>query len=180
MLIALLSMKKLSKLSPFLRSLKDEIIEPLLKHDSLDVQWRVLKCLSLFALLDQQVATDSIKLLCAPVSIPFYLRFPSKITSPLFQIMIYHTSSMCHAKQCLIVSISAVTDIFRLFGGIMFKGNEESEEGPQNSTMVTNKSVRRKLYRVSVQPADMTMDDIRCEDFIDTLMEMLDDEVTPL
>lgn len=89
-LIVLLSKPKLCTLLPILLSIKDELVEPLLKHEGVEVQWRVLKCLSLFALLDRNFAAENVKLLCAPVCTRILLLFLIYVVFENFQISYFN------------------------------------------------------------------------------------------
>lgn len=68
-LIGILSYPQLKTLTAALRSCKDEFVMPLCNSNNPEISWRVYKCIALCCMLDEQLAKDSLKLLCSPVSV---------------------------------------------------------------------------------------------------------------
>lgn len=68
LLIALLEMPEITKLTPSLLTVKDTFVMPLLDSSKLEINWRVLNVLALYATVDPSLAEALVKILCIPVS----------------------------------------------------------------------------------------------------------------
>lgn len=71
------------------------------------------------------------------------------------------------------MSARAATDMFRLFGGALFG---ENSDATQNTTAAT--STRRRLFRMSTDHSSMELAKFGCDDIVEILVGMLDDEVS--
>lgn len=72
-LISVLELPGLTKLTTSLNTCKDQYLIPSIGHPSHDVHSRIIKCLALFSVLDEQAAKTYAKLVSVPVSSYIFL-----------------------------------------------------------------------------------------------------------
>lgn len=68
LLSALLELPSVNILSPFLATCRTEFLLPLLSSGNVEINWRILKCIALYCILDKVIAEEHAKVLCIPVS----------------------------------------------------------------------------------------------------------------
>ncbi|KAJ8943244.1 hypothetical protein NQ318_009935, partial [Aromia moschata] len=154
LLTALLLLPDIKVLSASLATCKNEFVLPLLTSNVVEINWRVLRCLSLYSLLDRSVAEEHIKVLCIPIAT--YRAIPN------------------HSKSALTESVAAVCDLMRFYGPEIFGSEEDS-----NHTTSTQNTTRRRLYRNECLDDVTAVDQTRMnvEFIIEIILDMLDDEV---
>lgn len=65
---ALMELPSVNVLSPSLATCKTEFLLPLLSSNNVEINWRVLKCIALYCILDKNITEEHAKVLCIPVS----------------------------------------------------------------------------------------------------------------
>ncbi|KAJ8975351.1 hypothetical protein NQ317_000279 [Molorchus minor] len=155
LLSALLQLPSVNVVSPSLATCKNEFLLPLLTSSVVEINWRVLRCLALYSLLDKSIAEEHIKVLCIPIAT--YRAIPN------------------YNKFAVITSVAAVCDLIQLYGSEIFGTDEDTT----NTTTNTNNTTRRRLYR-NEGADDVTVIDnnnrMNVEFIIEIVLDMLDDE----
>ncbi|CAH1100124.1 unnamed protein product [Psylliodes chrysocephalus] len=156
-LISLLQLPKISSMTPSLVAIKEEFVIPLLSSNVVEINWRVLQCLALFCILDQALAEEYIKFICIPIIT--YRTIPN------------------YNRNALMISVRAVSDLYRLYGPNIFGIMEEALMS--NQSLNNTSSTKRRLYRSedsdeSVMPANT----FHLETIIEIILDILDDEIS--
>ncbi|XP_019880446.2 condensin complex subunit 3 isoform X2 [Aethina tumida] len=154
-LIATLEHRNVKKMSPALRTIYTEFVVGLLNCPNGEVNWRLLKCLSLFSIIDKEIAKENAKILAIPIAT--YRAIPN------------------FNKQALLVSVAAVSDLVRI-NGLELYG--DGRDMTMAETTQAHNTTRRRLYR------NEDMDDVSLIDpnrmnvhfLVEITLDMLDDE----
>ncbi|CAH1964911.1 unnamed protein product [Acanthoscelides obtectus] len=149
LLIALLELPTVRSISTALEFVKNEFLLPLLDSTVIDINWRVLQCLALFASLSPDLAEEYVKILCIPLMtcrvVPNYNKFALK------------------------VSIKAVADLYYLHGAQIFGGFNENANATQSSNT-------RRLYDNELEESIADPSKFHFENITDILLDLMDEE----
>ncbi|XP_023312044.1 condensin complex subunit 3 isoform X1 [Anoplophora glabripennis] len=154
LLSALMELSSVKMLSPSLATCRTEFLLPLLSSNNVEINWRVLKCIALYCILDKNIAAEHARVLCIPIityrAIPNYNKF------------------------ALMQSVATICDLVRIYGPELFG----SEKDTNSSSSTLHNATKRRLYR------NETVDDVNVMDndrlnvdvIIEIILDMLDDE----
>ncbi|XP_072382849.1 condensin complex subunit 3-like isoform X2 [Diabrotica undecimpunctata] len=164
LLISLLALPHVTTMTPSLVAVKEEFVIPLLSRDDIDdeINWRLLKCIAMFCILDESMAQEYVKKLCIPFIT--YRQIPN------------------YNKQALMISIKAITDIFRVYGYNIFGSKDStmvSSNGNRSNLSLTTSFNKRRLYGID-QSDDSVILVHNWETIVEVILNMLDDEISEI
>uniref|UniRef100_A0A6P7FVC2 Uncharacterized protein LOC114334577 n=1 Tax=Diabrotica virgifera virgifera TaxID=50390 RepID=A0A6P7FVC2_DIAVI len=164
LLISLLALPNVKTMTPSLVAVKQEFVIPLLSRDDIDdeVNWRLLKCIAMFCILDESMAQEYVKKLCIPIIT--YRQIPN------------------YNKQALIISIKAIIDIFRIYGYNIFGDKDStmvSTNGSRSNLSLATSYNKRRLYGTD-QADDSIILVHNWETIVEVILNMLDDEISEI
>ncbi|XP_056629593.1 condensin complex subunit 3-like isoform X2 [Diorhabda sublineata] len=157
LLICMLLLPSVNSMTPSLVAVKDEFIIPLLDSNISEINWRVIKCITLFCLIDENLVGEYLKVICIPIIT--YRAIPN------------------YNKQALIAAVMAIPDMFRLYGVNVFSSIESAISVNSNQT-VNSSSNKRRLYCIEESDESVIFaNKFHLESIIDVMFDMLDDEI---
>lgn len=152
LLIAVLSLLPLTTLHSSLRIMKIELVDQFLTSREDEIFWRIFKCLTLYSLLDRNIAAEQLRFLVTPI-------------------LLYRMTAV-YSKPVLLTAVGGISDILRIYGTDLFPKGEASD-----TANTSKRKNGRKLYHMGNHIEVDEMVAFSLEQILESMIDMLEDDV---